>query len=404
MKFIKRIWNSIAGGRDEPGQNASVPFWRFVRNEAVADGEPEADLLLYGVISDEVWWGDEVTPKAFADELTALGDISHIRVRINSPGGGVFAAHAIYNLLKMHSAKITVHIDGMAASAASVVAMVGDEIIMPKNSMMMIHNPWSYASGDARDLRKMADTLDQVRETIIAAYQAKTGIDRGQLINLLNAETWMTADQAKGYGFIDTISDSVKVSACVKPGIYNINGQEMDFTRLNVWPGTLLASVDGDAPAEPPVDGDAPAEPPAEGDQAPQVPPTDDVDDQAPANEPPATEPPTNPPAEPDPVADAQNAERSRIKGIDELAAKIPGSGDLAYRAKYEEPMTPEQFAMAVLKSDTVKNSTLLDARRTAAGQATIPTGNSDLVDTASSRSVEAKSIADKMLKMRGDS
>lgn len=174
MKLFKRILNNLGLGNQEP----RAKFWQFMRNETPVEGEPEADLLLYGEISDFSWWGDEVTPKQFADDLVSMGNVSHIRVRINSPGGDVFAAQAIYNLLKSHSAKVTAHIDGLAASAASVIAMPGDEVIMPGNSMMMIHNPWTYIAGDARDLRKTADTLDQVRETLIATYQAKGGMDR----------------------------------------------------------------------------------------------------------------------------------------------------------------------------------------------------------------------------------
>src|SRR5690606_6275695 len=129
---------------------------------AAADDEKVGELLLYGPISDFSWWGDEVTPKQFKEELDALGDIGELRVYINSPGGDVFAGQAILSMLKRHSARKVVYVDGLAASAASIVAMAGDTIRMPRNAMMMIHNAWTITAGNANDLREVADALDRV--------------------------------------------------------------------------------------------------------------------------------------------------------------------------------------------------------------------------------------------------
>ena len=133
-------------------------FWQFKAN--TEDGP--AELLLYGDISSSSWWGDEVTPKEFKKDLDDLGNVDEINVFINSDGGDVFAGQTIYSMLKRHKAKITVYVDGLAASIASVIAMAGDIIKMPKNSMMMIHNPWTWGAGYAADFRKLVDDKDKI--------------------------------------------------------------------------------------------------------------------------------------------------------------------------------------------------------------------------------------------------
>jgi ATP-dependent protease ClpP protease subunit len=210
-------------------------FWQF-RAEASPDSSGGADLLLYGPIGGDAWgWlFDDVTPKQFQADLAALGDIKELRVFINSEGGDVFAGQAIHSMLQRHPARVTVHIDGLAASIASVVAMAGDRILMPRNAMMMIHNPWSVGIGDAREFRKIADTLDQIRESIIAAYQSKTDMGRQPLMNLLNAETWMTAQEAVDMGFADEIEESKQIAASLlRPGVVVIGGQQLDLTRFS---------------------------------------------------------------------------------------------------------------------------------------------------------------------------
>ena len=140
-------------------------FWNWVKNEG------ERTLFLNGEISDETWYEDSVTPKLFKQELEAdEGDIS---VWINSPGGDVFAASQIYNMLKNYSGKVTVKIDGLAASAASVIAMAGDEVMMSPVSMLMIHNPATVAIGDSKEMQKAIEMLDEVKESIINAYEVR---------------------------------------------------------------------------------------------------------------------------------------------------------------------------------------------------------------------------------------
>jgi ATP-dependent Clp endopeptidase proteolytic subunit ClpP len=224
-------------------------FWQFIKNEAT--GKPP-ELLLYGVISQSTWMGDEVTPKKFADGLKDLGEVEEIHVRINSPGGDLFAGQAIYNLLKTHAAKITVFIDGLAASAASLIAMAGDEVIMPGNAMMMIHSPVGLVEGGSDELRRMADVIDQARETMIAVYHAKTGLDRETVIDLLDNETWFTADEAFEYGLIDTIAEPILIAASAEPGVYLINGQKIDLKGVSVWPKLESQSKENDSAPEGP--------------------------------------------------------------------------------------------------------------------------------------------------------
>jgi ATP-dependent Clp protease protease subunit len=207
-------------------------FWEF----RASTSKNSAELLLYGPISEESWWGDEVTPKQFADELKALGDISELTVRINSGGGDVFAGQAIHSLLKSHKAKVIVYVDGLAASIASVIAMAGDTVIMPRNAMMMIHNPWTIGWGNATDFRKLADDLDKIRESIIAAYQEKSGIEREQLIELLDAETWLTADEALEYGLIDEVDERKSIAASMKGGFLVMNGLQFDVRAFKNVP------------------------------------------------------------------------------------------------------------------------------------------------------------------------
>ena len=173
-------------------------FWNFIKT----DGE-ERTLFLDGAISDETWWGDEITPKLFRNELES--DSGNITVWINSPGGDVFAAAQIYNMLKEYSGKVTVKIDGIAASAASVVAMAGSEVLMSPVANMMIHNPATIAIGDSEEMLRAKRMLDDVKESIINAYHIKTKQSRDALSEMMNTEFWMDAHKAVELGFADGI-------------------------------------------------------------------------------------------------------------------------------------------------------------------------------------------------------
>jgi len=158
---------------------------------------------LNGTIAEESWFDDDVTPQLFKDELMAgSGDIT---VWINSPGGDCVAAAQIYNMLMDYKGNVTVKIDGIAASAASVIAMAGTKVLMSPVSMMMIHNPMTIAFGDSGEMQKAIEMLGSVKDSIINAYEIKTGLSRTKLSHLMDAETWMDANKAMELGFADEI-------------------------------------------------------------------------------------------------------------------------------------------------------------------------------------------------------
>lgn len=174
------------------------------------------NIYLYGDIAD-YWWDDESnSAKCLKDKLSELNDVTEINLHINSLGGDVIEGIAMFNLLKQHPAKVNVYVDGFACSIASVIAMAGDTVYMPKNSMMMIHNCWTYAGGNSKELRKTADDLDKIMEASIESYLAKINISREELVELLDAETYLTAEECYNMGFADVlmpISKTIEQSA-----------------------------------------------------------------------------------------------------------------------------------------------------------------------------------------------
>ena len=176
----------------------SRKFWNWVRND-----NDERILMLNGEISNETWFGDEITPEEFRGELNS--GQGKVTVWINSPGGDCFAAAQIYNMLMEYSGPVDVHIDGIAASAASVIAMAGNHVAISPVGMMMIHNPATVSIGDEREMKKAMEMLSEVKESIINAYELKTGLPRKQLSNMMNAESWMNAKKALELGFADSI-------------------------------------------------------------------------------------------------------------------------------------------------------------------------------------------------------
>ncbi|MDN2996413.1 head maturation protease, ClpP-related [Streptococcus suis] len=172
-------------------------FWNFTEDVS------GRILRIEGQIADETWFGDEVTPQVFKNDLHAgNGDIT---LWINSPGGDVFAAAQIYNMLMDYKDDVHVVIDGLAASAASVIAMAGTTVSMSPVAMMMIHNPWTVAQGEAKDMQKVIEMLDEIKESIINAYELRTGLSRTKLSHLMDSESWFNAKKAVELGFADKI-------------------------------------------------------------------------------------------------------------------------------------------------------------------------------------------------------
>ena len=188
-------------------------FWNWVKNEG--DLEATRTLFLNGEISDETWYGDEVTPQLFKDELNA--DSGDITVWINSPGGDVFAAAQIYNMLRDYKGHVTVKIDGLAASAASVIAVAGDTVLVSPVAMMMIHNPATLAMGNTKDMEAAIAMLNEVKESILNAYVDKTGLSRNKLSKMMDDETWFNAKKAVELGFADKVLFAAEEKPKKKP-------------------------------------------------------------------------------------------------------------------------------------------------------------------------------------------
>ena len=204
-------------------------FWNWVRNE---DGTRA--LTIDGVIAEESWFDDDVTPKQFREQLNAgTGDIV---IWVNSPGGDCVAASQIYTMLMEYRGRVTVKIDGIAASACSVIALPGTEVLMAPTSLLMIHNPLTVAIGDSEEMQKAITMLDEVKESIINAYELKTGMSRAKLAHLMDAETWMNAQKAIELGFADGI---LTRDACVSDGT-PINSYQ--FSRRAVT-NSLLSKI-----------------------------------------------------------------------------------------------------------------------------------------------------------------
>lgn len=203
---------------------AKKKFWEF---KAKTETE-HAQLLIYGDISSESWYGDEVTPKLFKEDLDKVdGDID---IFINSGGGDVFAGIAIFNMIARYGkGRKRVYIDGLAASIASVIAMAGDTIVMPENAMMMIHNAWTIACGNKADLRKIADEMEKIDGIIADTYASRGG--GADFAKLMDAETWFTAAEAHDAGLCDAIEGSRKIAASMDGDILNIGTQRIDARR-----------------------------------------------------------------------------------------------------------------------------------------------------------------------------
>jgi ATP-dependent Clp protease, protease subunit len=189
------------------------------------------------VIYDEIG-AFGIPAKAFLDELKALGPVAELTVRINSPGGSVFDGVAIYNALKRHDAAITVWVDGIAASIASMIAMAGDEVVMPENAMLMLHDPSGLVMGTASDMRAMAEALDRMKAGMVAAYRDKSGRADAEIEGLMQAETWLSADEAVALGLADQVEEPVRMAA------------QFDLSRFRNTPPQLAAALTSSTPAE----------------------------------------------------------------------------------------------------------------------------------------------------------
>ena len=302
--------------------NEAQPFYRF---RCEATGEPSsAELLIFAAIGD---WEDmgEVSAQAFARDLSKLPtSVKRLDIHINSPGGSLSEAQAIYSRLADHRSDKHVYIDGLAASAASIVAMVGHKIFIRANANMMIHLPSALAIGNADDFRGVIAALESMTESMINVYAKRTKIDRTELRALLAAETWFSAQQAVEKGFADELRGVVKAAAMIDEKHAIFNGLEFDLSRFHNVPaftatenkpkGTTQMKPKAQTAAEetPPKEGDD-KEKKGNGEEGKETPPA------TPQTPPTPPEPPKTGEPSSDTAAKAVQAERARVAALLEL-------------------------------------------------------------------------------------
>ena len=333
-------------------------FWQF-RNMADGSGE----LLLYGNIAGEKsWYSDDVTPKQFAEDLAALGAVSNITVRINSGGGDVFAAVEIGNLLEQHPANVTARIGGVCASAATIIACHCNKVIAANDSTYMVHPVSMYCGyANAADLQKYLEALATIKENIISLYAKKTGRTKDEVTAWMDAESWWTGPQAKENGFADELTDEGAGATYEnRGGVLFVNSVSMgakfdkapEFVRNRV---KRVADIKSPAQAQ----DNQPAGQPGKQQEVQDMDPKDSiktVDDLRKAY--PALVDQIEQAAATAAAEAATNAERARIKDLEEMA--LAGSEALLAEAKYEKPMSAEDFAKALVKNAKTQGATYL--------------------------------------------
>ncbi len=329
-------------------------FWQF-RN--MADGS--AELLLYGDIAGEKsWYGDEVTPKAFAEELNALGAVADITVRINSGGGDVFSAQAIGNMLEQHPARVTARIDGVCASAATIVACHCGKVIAANDSTYMIHpvRMGLFGYADAETLRQYIDAITTIRENIIGLYAAKTGRDRDEVAGWMDETSWWTGPQAKENGFVDELTNNGEDAVVEnRSGVLFVNRVSMGLPFENA-PKFVRDSLTAPAAGRP-----ANTKPETKPEKQQEVQDMDPKDiktvDDLRANWPELVNQIEQAAAKAA-TETAINAERARIQSIEDMA--LPGSEKLAAEAKFTKTMSAAEFAEAMVKNAKTQGATYL--------------------------------------------
>lgn len=319
-------------------------FWEF-KNVGTENKTPE--LLVYGEISES--WG--VSSKEFAMQLMQI-DSDEINVRINSYGGEVFTALAIYSMLKRHKATINVFVDGIAASSGSVITMAGDNVTMPENAMLMVHNPLTWTQGNASELRETADVLDKVRDTLVATYRDKTGLDDETIIKLLDEETYLTAQEALEYGFIDSIENETQIAANLTRDKMIVNGMELDPSKFANMPEKWLNKPSANSAPKKPVLKPAGS---ASNKQPKEIKSMNLETLKA-----------DHPDLYKQVLAEGKDegieAERARIKDIEDTA--LPGHDKMTNSAKFESGITAAEYAMQVIRAEKEKGTNFLASRK----------------------------------------
>lgn len=294
----------------------------------------EAELLIYGDIGAD-WFGEGNDPKAFAQAISQV-TAPVLNIRINSYGGDLFAGQAIHSMIKTFSGTKRVWIDGIAASAASVIAMAGDEVIMPANAMLMIHNAFAGAYGDSEDFKKLAADMEKINLSIVAAYQKKTGLDEATLKEMMNAETWMTAKEAVELGFADTLVDAIEVAAKLDGDKFFINGVSMPALPPQMLKQFINSTSTPKKEDKPMENNQVLSVEALKRDNAEIY---NAIRNEA--------------------FNDGVKAERDRIKAIEEM--ELPGHAELINKAKFETGISAETLAVEMIKAEKVAKKQYLN-------------------------------------------
>lgn len=325
-------------------------FWKFQNTTG-----GKAELLLYGQISDESWWGDEVTPKQFAQELADLGDVAEITVRINSGGGDVFAAQTIGNKLEQHPAFVEARIDGLCASAATIVASHCDKVTAAQDSTYMVHPVKVGVRGyvDAKKLEELQSAIQVLRETIVGLYARKTGHTKDEVAEWMDNTSWWTATKAMENGFVDElVGGEAKVTVENRGGVLFVNDVGMGLPFDMAPDFVQKRSARSAAPFVNKTPTQAPGKTKKE-EQKMEIKTTDDLRREYPE---------LVGQIETEAAERATNAERARIQDIEEMS--VTGSEKLAQEAKFKTPMSAGDFAKAAMKRAKEKGGHYLDSVR----------------------------------------
>ena len=369
-------------------------FWNF-KNVSESEGE----LTVYGDIG-ESWFGDSVSSKKFAQALKNLGDISRLTVKINSGGGDVFTGHAIRAMLKDHKAYVTARIEGLAASAATVIATGADEIIIHPSDFFMIHNPAASTSGEAKDFSKMVDVLSVIKEGIVNAYVEKTGKDKATISKMMDEQTWMTGEDAVREGFADKLEKDYGTKnqkPVLNGNILIVNGLKHDLSNIKTRPNIKNELDNKESDSFSFLDkilnmfkGNSQMEGLVNNILENNLPKTNQIENKKEAEEEmeiknvedlrknfPDLVNQVEKNAVDAAVKEAIKNERVRIQDIEKIANKI--DPEMVNKAKFEEPINAQELAFKAMQADDNKGQEYLnklkkDAKNSGAGEVTATT------------------------------
>ena len=361
-------------------------FWDF---RAAANENAAPELILYGDIASETWWGDEITPRQFTEELNALGNVPEIVVRINSGGGDVFAANAIYTRLKDNAAKITVKIDGWAASAATIVAMAGDVIEIPGNGVFMVHDPAIGLLGyfNEADLAKASEELKVIKQSIINGYALKTGKAAEEIAAIMAAETWFDGKQAVDAGFCDRLMFEEADTTVENAAKVIVNSVSMNLEQFPNMPVSLLNRLAAHTPGG--FSNTKSKTEPKRSDQN-----MDGIKDIKTVADLKAAFPDLTKQIE----EEATAAERTRIQDIEEVA--LPGFDAIVNEAKFTKPTGAGDLAKAIIAEQRKQGGKYIqdrddDAKSSKAGDVGAGAGIEGAADKDDDKEIDA--VLDKL-------